>query len=1072
MPTPVFKRLSLEQFSQLLARFPFTRRINAVHMHHTWRPQRSDFRGHETIVAMWRFHTQQQGWRDIAQHLTIDPEGWVWLGRNWNLPPVSASGHNGNEQFGPFMFEMIGNFDRGCDPFDGAQRETALEVVAQVQARFGLPADSLIFHNAMSAKTCPGSSLDFAQILAQVEQRSATRGRVTRRAPESRGPFPDESDLVVREAIEALSRAPLGPTEPGDAELSHDEGAALDGYLSPTGRPLPTAEPALSEAGPTPMRAGTATPGAGRTPAERSRGAPIDAALLASLRPHLVNLRLGRLSERGELSTTPADVDAIFEQSLPRALHAAKAQGRRLRLLFYAHGGLVSESNGLRIAARHVDWWKRNDVYPIHFVWETGLFETIGQLLTRAQQGTMRGLPRDFWDHTLDPLIEVGARALQGARIWAGMKASAEHSVDAPGAGDPLGGGARYVAARLKAFCDAHPGEVELHAAGHSAGSIFHSHFLACAHELGVPTFESAQFLAPAVRIDTFRDRLAGRIGDDGAVRRVTLFTMQRDYERADDCAGIYHKSLLYLVSNALERERGAPILGLEESLRADPQMKRLFALGDAPSAHADVVWSVSASDTGASASTARAHGDFDDDAPTMNSVARRVLGRADADAIVDYASLAGIGREPRAWIDEIDWPAAALYEWPSVATSTWSMPAETTPLAGAPEVEPPQPAPGTEAPTGAPPSAQAPLVAQAPPPILTITPNGQIPTPTSLGIGPAGGRRTRRTALCIGVDRYPDPRHRLAGCVADARMWSDALSNLGFETAMLTDGDATREAIDRELERLVTNSSPGDVLVFQYSGHGTHLPDLDADEEDREDEAICPVDFASGALYIDDDIARVLRRLPDAVNLSIFMDCCHSGTNTRFAVGAPDTRRRAAASDERKRFIVPTVELIDAHRRFRRQSRFAMRAATPGGSGGRSRMRDVKFAACLDGEVAWESDGHGEFTLRATRVLADGIDAMTNEQFVRRVTEAFGANPRQHPMLDCSDDALALRLLQPLPGPAATIEPIRPIETAPVQAAVTPVQGTKPNGPSDDALLLQSTLAALQKLVTQLSTR
>ncbi|MCD6674050.1 MAG: caspase family protein [Burkholderiaceae bacterium] len=974
MSTPVFKRLSLEQFSQLLARFPFTRRINAVHMHHTWRPQRSDFRGHETIVAMWRFHTQQQGWRDIAQHLTIDPEGWVWLGRNWNLPPVSASGHNGNAQFGPFMFEMIGNFDRGCDPFDGAQREAALEVVAQVQARFGLPADSLVFHNAMSTKTCPGSSLDFAQILAEVEQRSTARGRSPKRAQEARGPFPDESNLVVREAIEALSRAPLGPPEPGDAEPSHDEGAA------------PQAAPSGAER-------------AERAPARSSRGAPIDAALLAALRPHLVNLRLGRLSERGELSTTPADVDAIFEQSLPRALQAAKAQGRRLRLLFYAHGGLVSESSGLQIAARHVDWWKRNDVYPIHFVWETGLFETIGQLLTRAQQGMMRGLPRDFWDHTLDPLIEVGARALQGARIWAGMKASAEHAVDAPNAADPMGGGARYVAVKLKTFCDAHPGDVELHAAGHSAGSIFHSHFLACAHELGVPTFESAQFLAPAVRIDTFRDRLAARIGDDGAVRRVTLFTMQRDYERADDCAGVYHKSLLYLVSNALERERGAPILGLEESLRADPQMKRLFALDEAPSPRAAVVWSVSAADSGASASTARTHGGFDDDVPTMNSVARRVLGRVDADAIVDYATAPDIVRAPRPWIEEIDWPASASYEWPSTATSTWSPPAEAAPAA-----------------------------VQAPPPILTITPNGEIPTPTSLGIGPAGSR-ARRTALCIGVDRYPDPRHRLSGCVADARMWSDALSGLGFETTMLTDGDATREAIDRELERLVGNSRSGDVLVFQYSGHGTHLPDLDADEEDREDEAICPVDFATGALYIDDDIARVLRQLPDGVNLSFFMDCCHSGTNTRFAVGAPDTGSRGAASGERKRFVVPTVELIDAHRRFRRQSRFAMRTVAPGGTGGRSRMRDVKFAACLDGEVAWESDGHGEFTLRATRVLADGIDAMTNEQFARRVTEAFGANPRQHPMLDCADDARALRLLQPLAGVAETIEPIRSIE-------------------------------------------
>src|SRR5690606_8890797 len=99
-----------------------------------------------------------------------------------NLPPVSAAGHNGNAQFGPFMFEMIGNFDRGCDPFDGPQRDTALEVVAQVQAKFGLPPDALVFHNAMAPKSCPGSSLDLAEIRAEVEHRAAMRGRTMKRA--------------------------------------------------------------------------------------------------------------------------------------------------------------------------------------------------------------------------------------------------------------------------------------------------------------------------------------------------------------------------------------------------------------------------------------------------------------------------------------------------------------------------------------------------------------------------------------------------------------------------------------------------------------------------------------------------------------------------------------------------------------------------------------------------------------------------------------------------------------------------------------------------------------------------
>src|SRR5690606_7254436 len=149
-------------------------------------------------------------------------------------------------------------------------------------------------------------------------------------------------------------------------------------------------------------------------------------------------------------------------------------------------------------------------------------------------------------------------------------------------------------------------------------------------------------------------------------------------------------------------------------------------------------------------------------------------------------------------------------------------------------------------------------------PPIVPIAPDAPMPTPASLGIPPVAIRRERRQALCVGIDRYPDPKHRLAGCVADARTWSEVLSRLGAETKTLTDGDATRDAIERELERLVANSRAGDVLVFQYSGHGTHLPDLDADEDDREDEALCPVDFATGALYIDDDIARVLRALPE----------------------------------------------------------------------------------------------------------------------------------------------------------------------------------------------------------------
>src|SRR5687767_2587466 len=95
MPQP-FHQLTLEEFIDLLTRFPFTRRCDAVHMHHTWRPNHKQYKGLATIESMWRFHTENKGWSDIAQHITIAPDGTIWTGRDWNHPPASALGFNGN----------------------------------------------------------------------------------------------------------------------------------------------------------------------------------------------------------------------------------------------------------------------------------------------------------------------------------------------------------------------------------------------------------------------------------------------------------------------------------------------------------------------------------------------------------------------------------------------------------------------------------------------------------------------------------------------------------------------------------------------------------------------------------------------------------------------------------------------------------------------------------------------------------------------------------------------------------------------------------------------------------------
>lgn len=240
MPPP-FRPLDVAEFTALLRRFPFTRRVNAVHMHHTWRPNHAQYRGEDSIASMWRFHTDVNGWSDIAQHITIAPDGTIWTGRDWNLPPASAAGHNGNTAAGPFMFELIGDFDVGRDEWGGAQKQTALAVIARVQERFLLPLESLRFHNQMGPKTCPGSQIDYGQTLMEVaaardrfSDGSAEmmryqprvvrqRPRIPGMIPHSRLPFEVRVLTAMSSLLGLADGGPRNVADPVDAEPAESE---------------------------------------------------------------------------------------------------------------------------------------------------------------------------------------------------------------------------------------------------------------------------------------------------------------------------------------------------------------------------------------------------------------------------------------------------------------------------------------------------------------------------------------------------------------------------------------------------------------------------------------------------------------------------------------------------------------------------------------------------------------------------------------------------------------------------------------------------------------------------------
>jgi hypothetical protein len=669
-------------------------------------------------------------------------------------------------------------------------------------------------------------------------------------------------------------------------------------------------------------------------PESASRGSGLSAEELAALKPHVINLRRGLLADgpagEGEYWTTPADVEAIFAAHLPAFL---EGRDRPVPLMVNAHGGLVTEASGLGAAAARIAWWKENGVYPIFFVWETGLVTSLADALAGWLSGS-RG-PGDFKDR----IVELAARFGQGERVWGEMKEYAEAA-----SGD--GGGASVFADALGSFMNEHRDALTVHAVGHSAGSIFHSHFIPAAVRAGVDRFETVSFLAPAVRTDVFKEMLQGEV--DQSIGRLAMFTMTDDRERADNCVRVYGKSLLYLVRAAFEPRIGDPILGLQDSVRNDPDLRDWFGEPDS-GASAEVVWSVE--DRGPfSSSEATSHGGFDDDPATMESVMRRICGRKD---VTPYPLPRGA--EPL-------WPTQPR----DVPTPTW-------------------------------------------PPVAT------------------------QKALCIGINAYPSGADQLSGCVADAGAWATELEKAGFAVHLLADAAATRSEILLRMLELVSTSSPGDTLVVQYAGHGTTAPDLDGDEAasgqggNMEDEALCPVDFRTGELIIDDDLGLIWDELPAGVALTLFFDSCHSGDGQREILSQAELEAAATA-----RRLPRRVVLSEADRRaFRlrrgypaevtpsaREVTPSAAEVTPAGAAQRAKAaREVLFSACQPTELAYETAGHGDFTSKAAPLLAAAVGKVTNEEFLARVVDGFGA--RQHPKLNGQDSRLGLTFLGAEPAAA-----------------------------------------------------
>ncbi|KAA8539733.1 hypothetical protein F0562_026425 [Nyssa sinensis] len=152
----------------------------------------------------------------------------------------------------------------------------------------------------------------------------------------------------------------------------------------------------------------------------------------------------------------------------------------------------------------------------------------------------------------------------------------------------------------------------------------------------------------------------------------------------------------------------------------------------------------------------------------------------------------------------------------------------------------------------------------------------------------PASVHGRKRAVICGISYRYT--RHELKGTINDAKCMKYLLVNrFKFPESsilMLTEEETdmyrrpTKQNIRMAMNWLVNGCQPGDSLVFHYSGHCLQQEDYSGDEVDGYDETLCPLDFETQGMIVDNEINEtIVKPLPRGVKLHAIIDACHSGT-------------------------------------------------------------------------------------------------------------------------------------------------------------------------------------------------
>jgi hypothetical protein len=281
-----------------------------------------------------------------------------------------------------------------------------------------------------------------------------------------------------------------------------------------------------------------------------------------------------------DFTRASADVDGFAEDivvRIPREF-AKRLGGPRLKLAVYAHGGLNSEGESIRRVRMLAPYFAANGIAPLFLTWKTGVGETLANVVEDCARKIFGAEPEraggilDVFGEARDRAVEALAHVL-GRGLWTEMRENAEFGKLPGHLIDVL---ARNIG-RLDEALRADGKRLELHFIAHSAGSLLLGHLLEKLGPIGVKA-RTCTLFAPACSL-AFAARYYLPAANAGIIDLARLWIHHLS-DANEKCDGIpspdvpaYGKSLLYLVSRALDDERKMPLLGFERAL--DPAYAR-----------------------------------------------------------------------------------------------------------------------------------------------------------------------------------------------------------------------------------------------------------------------------------------------------------------------------------------------------------------------------------------------------------------------------------------------------------------------------------------------------------------